>query len=171
MLQRIYIGLGSNLGNRKKNIEGAIRLLEEVLCRVRISDYYVSEPRDYLNQPDFLNMVLEGYTTLTPFSLLKKIKAIELTMGRKHTPYVLKGPREVDIDILLHGKMIIKKKNLTIPHPEITRRKFVLIPLLEINPNLKNPSTGRKYSEYLFELEEQGIYYFSLDRYNYASKK
>lgn len=131
----IYLGLGSNLGNRKDNIRKAVLYLKAHDIKIRkLSTIIETEPVGGPKQRKFFNAVLKGETKLLPEHLLKILKSIEKTMGRKKT--VTNGPRPIDIDILLYGKRCIKKRNLIIPHPRMFERDFVIRPLKEIAPHL-----------------------------------
>jgi len=136
---KIYLLLGSNLGDRIKNLETAIEHLKTALniSDVKVSSVYQSEPWGYTHQPWFLNCALQGHTRLSPIVLLKKIKDIEMTMGRK--PSEKWHERLIDIDILFYGKTIFKKPNLTIPHPHLHERKFTLVCLTELSPGFIHP--------------------------------
>ncbi|MDR5695039.1 MAG: 2-amino-4-hydroxy-6-hydroxymethyldihydropteridine diphosphokinase [Armatimonadota bacterium] len=138
----VYLSLGSNLGDRAKTLEQALDALERS-GRVRItkrSSLYETAPVGLANQPWFLNMAVEAETDLDPHSLLALIHEVEAGLGRKRE--VRWGPRTVDIDILLYGEEAISTETLTIPHPEMHRRAFVLVPLLEIAPGLHHPQYG-----------------------------
>ncbi|MCM8779147.1 MAG: 2-amino-4-hydroxy-6-hydroxymethyldihydropteridine diphosphokinase [Candidatus Omnitrophica bacterium] len=133
-----YIGIGSNLGNRKKNIEKAIVFLkaDKKIKLLKKSRIYETEP---LGPPQrkFLNGVLKIETKYSPFELLRRLKEIELLLGRKGSPRW--GPRTIDLDILFYGRLVLKTKKLTLPHPQVSERLFVLKPLCEISPYLKHP--------------------------------
>ncbi|MEW5815126.1 MAG: 2-amino-4-hydroxy-6-hydroxymethyldihydropteridine diphosphokinase [Spirochaetota bacterium] len=168
---KVFLGLGSNLGEREKNIVSAAEYLTEHITINKTATLYETLPRYNTNQPRFLNTVISGKTDLEPFSLLKFIQKIENALGRNREKAGFKGPRSIDIDILLYGKRVIKSETLILPHPGIKERKFVLVPLLEIEPLITDPETGKQYSDYLSTLEEQGIYYFSLKKYSNTFKK
>ena len=137
-----YLSLGSNIGNRKKNIEKALVQLEKnSIKKIKLSSFYETEPVGPV-QRNFYNIAGKFKTELTPFDLLKKIKEIESLLGRKKT--YRWGPRVIDIDILFYGKKIIKTENLIIPHKEICKRLFVLIPLNEIAPNFVHVTAHKK---------------------------
>ncbi len=156
-----FLSLGSNLGKREQNLGRAVEALESVLQKLRCSSIYETRPLYVLEQPSFLNMVVMGQCLLPPMELLQRALSIEIQMGRDRANYVPKGPRVIDIDILLFGGRIICEKELSIPHPHMKERQFVLIPLLELEPNLKDPENGRPFSESLHALDEQGVYIFS----------
>jgi 2-amino-4-hydroxy-6-hydroxymethyldihydropteridine diphosphokinase len=142
-----YIGLGSNLGDRKKQLTNAIQHIASH-CPVTIlnkSSIIETDPVDYLDQPRFLNQVIVVETSLAPHDLLLALKQTEANLGRiKSFP---KGPRTIDLDILLYDDIMLQTDDLTIPHPEIKNRKFILQNLIELDPDLKDPATGKKYRE------------------------
>jgi 2-amino-4-hydroxy-6-hydroxymethyldihydropteridine diphosphokinase len=135
----VYIALGTNVGEREANLLQALRLLPESGVHIRrVSSIYETEPVDYLDQEWFLNAVLEGQTELDALDLLSALRVIEARMGSKKA--FAKGPRKIDLDILLYGNETIDTPELQVPHPRMLERKFVLIPLAEIAPNLRHPS-------------------------------
>jgi 2-amino-4-hydroxy-6-hydroxymethyldihydropteridine diphosphokinase len=135
----VYIALGTNVGEREANLLQALRLLPESGVHIRrVSSIYETEPVDYLDQEWFLNAVLEGQTELDALDLLSALRVIEARMGSKKA--FAKGPRKIDLDILLYGNETIDTHELQVPHPRMLERKFVLIPLAEIAPNLRHPS-------------------------------
>lgn len=111
-----------------------------------------------LDQPDFLNLVVIGSTTLDPMELLQRTQAIEAEFGRDRSKERHKGPRTLDIDMLLYGTTIMESPSLTLPHPGITERAFVLVPLLELEPLLRHPVSGVPLSSFLESVGGQGIY-------------
>ena len=127
---KIFISLGTNLGNREENLQNAISELEQFIKITQKSSIYETEPVGYKDQDWFLNMVIEGETALSPQELLKKTQNIEKKLGRTKT--FKDGPRIIDLDILFYNSDQINEPNLTIPHPEIQNRSFVLTPLAEI---------------------------------------
>jgi 2-amino-4-hydroxy-6-hydroxymethyldihydropteridine diphosphokinase len=135
---RYYLSLGSNLGRRPANLAAARARLEAGgVSVVRASSVYRTEPVDVPDQPWFLNQVIEVRTSLAPHDLLALAKAIEKDM--KRAPSIPRGPRKIDIDILLAGPTVLRTRLLTIPHPRLARRNFVLIPLMEIAPRAVHP--------------------------------
>lgn len=140
MNRDVYLGLGANLGERAANLEQALALLSARGVRVvRRSSFYETAPQDVLDQPSFLNMVVEVETALEPMELLAAAQGVEQEMGRQRI--VDKGPRNIDIDVLLFGQRVIVSEKLTVPHPRMLERRFVLEPLLELSPALQHPLT------------------------------
>lgn len=136
---RIYLSLGSNVGDREANLRAAIAALPGHGVRVRrLSSIYETEPVDYREQAWFLNCVVEAETQLEPIALLRTVRSIEGSMGSKKE--FTKGPRLIDLDILLYGDETIGTSELQVPHPRMTQRRFVLEPLAEIAPRLRHPS-------------------------------
>jgi 2-amino-4-hydroxy-6-hydroxymethyldihydropteridine diphosphokinase len=145
-----YLSLGSNLGNREQNLQQAIRRAKASGRIVAVSSFYETEPVEFTDQPCFLNCVIALETTADPAQLMRELLRIENEMGRKRT--VKKGPRSIDIDILLFGDAVVNTPELTIPHPEMTRRRFVLEPLAEIAPELLHPVSQKTVTRLLAEL-------------------
>jgi 2-amino-4-hydroxy-6-hydroxymethyldihydropteridine diphosphokinase len=144
----VYLSLGSNVGNREHMLREALRLLEVPDTHVRrISSVYETEPQDVKNQPWFLNLVAEVQTDLFPMQLLARVHKIERQMGRKRS--VPKGPRNIDIDILLVGNFVIDSPELVVPHPRMAERRFVLEPLAELAPGLRHPVLRRTVKDLL----------------------
>ncbi len=137
----VYLSLGSNIEPRLDYLHDAISRLRDTLRDLRVSSIYETEPWGFTDQGRFLNLVLEGKTSLTPLDLLKQVKQIENDIGRKTT--FRYGPREIDIDILLYGDQILQTQLLVIPHPRLFERAFVLIPLYELSPELIIPGSGQ----------------------------
>ena len=144
----VYLSLGSNLGDRTANLKAAIAALPSANFQVqKVSSFYETEPVDYLDQPWFLNCVVEGETNSQPINLLRALRAIESQLGCKKA--FAKGPRLLDIDILLFGDLSLDAPELQIPHPRMLERKFVLAPLAEIAPQLRLPQWSGNVSEFL----------------------
>ncbi len=151
MKKVVYLGLGSNLGDRQRNLEEALdRLRQAGVALRRLSAVYETEPVGYRDQPWFLNCVAEAETELMPVQLLKRVRRIEGQMGRRRE--VPQGPRTIDIDILLFGNHVIDRPELTVPHPRMHQRRFVLAPLGELNSELRHPVTKKSVSEMLAAL-------------------
>lgn len=134
----IFIGLGANLGMPRKTFDASLVHLEATACRVRKkSSLYRSQPYGFKDQPDFLNSVIEIETSLSPLDLLEKLQDIEKILGKK----IIRenGPRLIDLDLLLYQDTILDKESLKLPHPGITERDFVLLPLVEIAPDFLHP--------------------------------
>jgi 2-amino-4-hydroxy-6-hydroxymethyldihydropteridine diphosphokinase len=133
----VYLALGSNLGDREKNLQEARERIAAFVDITRVSSIYETEPVGVKEQPWFLNQVLAGTTVFSPVDLLRRVKKIETEMGR--TEGIRFGPRPIDIDILFYDRLIELSPILTIPHPRLHERAFVLIPLAEIAPELIHP--------------------------------
>ncbi|MGH2648962.1 MAG: 2-amino-4-hydroxy-6-hydroxymethyldihydropteridine diphosphokinase [Ginsengibacter sp.] len=139
-MEKVIIGLGGNVGNVSENFNIAIEEIKETIGQVnKQSSRYKTEPWGNKNQDDFLNQVIYVETSLSPDEVLKKILAIEKTMGRNRNGDNRFTPRTIDIDILFYGKKIINNDDLIIPHPRLHLRNFVLTPLMEIAPGLVHP--------------------------------
>lgn len=141
----IYLGLGSNLGQREANLRQAAQRLRESVRLLRSSSIYETAPWGYTDQPDFLNCVLEAETDLPPLQLLAVAKNLEDAIGRE--PSVRYGPRSIDVDILLYSDRITDLPDLQIPHPRMAQRAFVLVPLAELAPELIHPTLKRSIAE------------------------
>ena len=153
-MRRVYLGLGSNLGDREANLRRALGELESPkLHLLRTSGIYETEPIGFLDQGWFLNLVAESETDLFPKQLLARLQRVERSMGRRRT--VKDGPRIIDIDILLYGSSVVKSPELEIPHPRFRERRFTLAPLAELAPTMKDPLTGRTMAELLNALKGQ----------------
>ena len=158
-----YLSLGSNLGNREDYLASALRLLEDSRLRVlRLSDIYETEPREVTDQPWFLNLVTEVETDLAPEELLERAARVEAGLGRRRLG--VKGPRTIDIDILLYGDLVLDTAELTIPHPRMARRRFVLEPLMELAPKLLHPVLGRTIRELAAGVGDQVVRQYSRKR-------
>ncbi|MBI4444016.1 MAG: 2-amino-4-hydroxy-6-hydroxymethyldihydropteridine diphosphokinase [Acidobacteria bacterium] len=141
-----YLSLGSNLGERREQLRRACAALENSGVRLRqISSLYETAPVDFVEQDWFLNCVLEIETTLEPLELLREMQRIEQKLRRRRERP--KGPRTIDIDLLLYGDSVLNLPELVVPHPQMTRRRFVLEPLLEIAPALVVPKTAKTVQE------------------------
>jgi 2-amino-4-hydroxy-6-hydroxymethyldihydropteridine diphosphokinase len=155
-LKLVYIGLGSNMGDRELLLRHALEKLEEPdIHLLRTSSLYETEPIGLQEQAWFLNLVAEFETTLFPRQLLHRAQRVERELGRKRS--VVNGPRTLDIDILLYGQTVMESDELTIPHPRYAERRFVLAPLAELDPKLRDPLTGRTVTEMLNALQGQAV--------------
>lgn len=149
----VYIGIGSNLGDRLSNCRQAIQAIgrEKGNKIVACSSFYLTEPVGIKDQNWFVNAVIAVETTLSPYQLIDFLRNVEKKMGRKRKKERW-GPRIIDLDILFYENLICQEKNLQVPHPEIAKRKFVLLPLKDIAPHLVHPILGKTVSELLDEL-------------------
>ncbi len=151
----VYLALGSNLGDRRGHLSAAIQQLREIMDVSAVSSVYETEPIGYLEQPRFLNMVCSGTTQLSAQELLKYAKGIEATLGRQTT--VRNGPRPIDIDIIFFDDLCLMEDNLTVPHPRMAERAFVLVPLAEIAPDLIDPVSGQTIEKLLATVSQNGV--------------
>lgn len=149
---RAYIGLGSNLGEREDNIRAALEAIADLpdTDLVRVSSLYDTEPVGEVEQPNFLNAAVVVDTELDARTLLWNLMLIEKRLGRVRTQRW--GPRTIDLDLLLYGDELIEDDDLRVPHPEIIRRSFVLVPLVELEPRLVHPGTGETLVAHLNRL-------------------
>ena len=145
MRKRVYLSLGSNVGDRGENLKAALTGLKALGTVVAESGFYETEPVEFTAQPWFLNCAVALDTEKMPKQLLRALLDIEHKMGRRRT--LPKGPRRIDIDILLFGTAIVKAEGLTIPHPALPERRFVLEPLAEIAPGVTHPVLKKTMKE------------------------
>jgi 2-amino-4-hydroxy-6-hydroxymethyldihydropteridine diphosphokinase len=158
MTGAIYLALGSNLGERDQNLACALDMLEaRGISIVKRSSIYETAPRDVLDQPWFLNVVVEVATDLHPAALLGVLQDVERKLGRDRTHAIRFGPRLIDIDILLYGNASIATAELQVPHPRLTERRFVLEPLVEIAAELRDPVSGKLFRDFLSEVADQPV--------------
>jgi 2-amino-4-hydroxy-6-hydroxymethyldihydropteridine diphosphokinase len=155
---RVFLSLGSNLGDRKLHLVQAVTCLQSLLEDVKVSSLYETAPLELVDQPRFLNIVVRGWTHLAPRTLLDRTLAIESRLGRDRQTGVPKGPRVIDIDLLLFAEQVIDEPFLQVPHPRMRSRRFVLQPLLELDPGLRHPATGQPLALSLEQLGDQGVY-------------
>jgi len=146
------IALGSNLGDRAATLQSAIQQLWQLGTVTAVSSFYETDPVGYLDQPQFLNAAALLETTLPPLELLESLLAIERAFGRHRSATVPKGPRTLDLDLLLYGDQVLDTPTLTLPHPAMHERRFVLAPLAEIAPHLRHPVLRRTMRELLLDL-------------------
>ena len=154
-IRTAYLSLGSNLGDRDRNLRDAIRALEGVGRVQAVSSFYETEPVDFADQAWFLNCAVAIESALSPERMMAELLCLERKLGRERTHS--KGPRTIDIDILLFGERIVDGPDLKIPHPAMHRRRFVLAPLAELAPGLRHPVTRRTISEMLDEAPVQSV--------------
>jgi 2-amino-4-hydroxy-6-hydroxymethyldihydropteridine diphosphokinase len=155
-MKTVYLSLGSNMGDREAMLQAALRALESPRLHVRrVSPIYETEPMDVPGQHWFLNLVAEAATDLFPLQLLHYTSRIEAQLGRRRL--APKGPRSIDIDILLYGNAIVTTTALELPHPRFRSRRFVLAPLADLAPDLRDPVTRRTVKQLLEELQGQTV--------------
>ncbi len=153
-MKTVFLCLGSNVGDRQQNIALAIEAMASRGIRVgRQSSLYATEPLDLPTQSWFLNCVVEAQTALMPRQLLHALQELELELGRRRL--VRRGPRVVDIDILLYGASVVRAPELEVPHPRMADRRFVLVPLREIAPALRHPTLKKTMAELLAETRDR----------------
>ncbi|MBI9108738.1 MAG: 2-amino-4-hydroxy-6-hydroxymethyldihydropteridine diphosphokinase [Spirochaetales bacterium] len=157
--QTVFLGLGANIKNPADNLSKAFEHLKnEVLEGACLSSLYITEPMDVKEQPEFINAVCRGQFRGSPQELLAAIHLIEDSLGRDRSREQRRGPRPIDIDILLFGSLVLNNPPLlVIPHERLRDRKFALVPLLEIAPDLIDPVNGAPYASYIAEIEDQLI--------------
>ena len=151
----IYLSLGSNLGDRLANLHNAISALPPKIRPLLQSSVYETTPWGYSNQPDFYNQVIKAKTHLEPSEVLAYLKSLELSLGRQET--FRNGPRLIDIDLLFFNSLTLSTPELTIPHPRITERAFVLVPLTEIAPGFTHPGNGKTIQQLISSIDTSSV--------------
>ena len=155
-MKTAFLSIGSNVGDREQQIAAAVQALaEHGISAKRKSSIYSTEPVDVETQGWFLNCVVEVETDLMPRQLLRALQQIENELGRKRL--VRRGPRVIDLDILLYSSSVVHAPELEIPHPRLTHRRFVLVPLAEIAPGLRHPVENKSIEELLAETEDRSV--------------
>jgi 2-amino-4-hydroxy-6-hydroxymethyldihydropteridine diphosphokinase len=154
-----YLGLGSNIGDRLQNLQAAINALEPEVHPVECSPVYETPPWGYLDQPNFLNQVVKAETELSPGELLRYLKEIEKDLGRQDS--FLNGPRKIDLDIIFFDDAVIESPPITIPHPRMDDRGFVLLPLADLAPEFKHPVLDLSVQDMLAQVAVGDIEWFS----------
>jgi len=158
MAHRVYLALGTNLGDRLTNLRAALGAFAlDVIVKAE-SPVYETEPWGYADQPAFLNMVVCAETDLSPIELLTHLKALEQTLGR--IPTFRNGPRLIDVDILFYDGLVLDTPSLVLPHPRLHERAFVLVPLADLAPGLVHPRLGRSVSQLVETVDRRGVRLF-----------
>lgn len=149
-MHKVFLALGANVGNKKKNLKEAIKFLSEKIENIKVAQIYETKPWGFKEQGNFLNTALKGDTSLSPLQLLKFVKDIERKIGRiKRFKW---GPREIDIDILFYDSLMFGNKILEIPHPRLHERDFVLKPMMDLDPNFIHPKLKKTIRKLYAEL-------------------
>jgi 2-amino-4-hydroxy-6-hydroxymethyldihydropteridine diphosphokinase len=154
-LHTVWLGLGSNLGDRGRHLARALNALQGLLTIDAVSPVYETEPVGYLEQPPFWNLVVRGSTEYEPEALLSAVKRLEQELGRVATFHL--GPRVIDIDILLFGEQVLGTGELQLPHPGMSQRAFVLRPLLDIDARVTDPVTGERLADLPAASQQVGL--------------
>ena len=151
----VYLGLGSNLGDRQRNLGAALRRLEPLVRVEAVSSLYETDPVGPQDQPGYLNAACRAVTGLSPQGLLRHIEEVERELGRRSGAHM--GPRILDIDLLLYGDAVISESGLRVPHPELAKRAFVLTPLAELAADLQHPELGKTIGALATEMDASGV--------------
>ncbi len=155
MKHKLYIALGSNLGDRQANLQAAIQALPPRVHVLRLSPIYVTTPWGYRDQPDFLNMVLQAETDLSPKQIMVYLKDLEALLGRQVT--FKNGPRVIDLDLLFYDDLVLENNGLTIPHAGMAERAFVLVPLADLAPDFIHPVHQQTVKSLLSGVDTHGV--------------
>ena len=158
-MSTVYLGLGTNLGDRSSNLRRAVDGLAGALTITAVSSVYETRPWGIENQPNFLNMCVAGETNLAPITLLRYLKELELQLGRE--PGKRWGPRLIDIDILFYDELILAGPTLSIPHRGLADRATVLVPLVQIAPELVHPILQKKVMDLFDEVDATGVWIYA----------
>jgi 2-amino-4-hydroxy-6-hydroxymethyldihydropteridine diphosphokinase len=159
MPHTVYLSLGTNLGDRAANLRAAREGLSPAVRIAAASAIYETAPWGYTDQPAFLNQVVQADTELSPRELLTYLKNLEQRLGRE--PTFQYGPRLIDIDILVYDRLVTASTRITIPHPHLAERAFVLVPLAELSPDLEIPGLGKSVRDLAIEIDGSGVKPFS----------
>lgn len=154
----VFLALGSNLGDRLANLHTAVDALAPEVHVLAKSRVYETPPWGYADQPAFLNMAVQAETDLTPEALLRRLKQIEVEVGRQ--PSFRYGPRQIDLDILFYDDLVLESDVLTVPHPRLHERAFVLVPLLDLAPEWMHPVLGKSVASLLTGQDQSGIHLY-----------
>ena len=160
MKHTVFLALGSNLGDRAANLGEALRRLLPAVNVLAASPVYETPPWGYTDQPAFLNQVAKAETELSPSDLLAHLKQVETLIGRQAT--FKYGPRTIDLDILFYDQAIVETPTLRVPHPHLAERAFVLLPLVDLEPDLMHPALGKTVRQLLDGVDTSGIKPYSL---------
>ena len=155
MLNEAYLGLGSNLGESAENLRAALDMMRQFARGIRTSSLYRTAPQGFRNQPAFYNAACRLWTPLGPYELMARLLAVEAAIGRQRT--FRNAPRVLDIDILFYNRLVVDTPPLTLPHPRISERLFVLKPLADIAPQLAHPISGASVRDMLARLGPQSV--------------
>ena len=151
----VYLGLGSNLGDRRRNLAVALRRLEPLVRVEAVSSLYETDPVGPQDQPSFYNAVCRALTGLPPLGLLRHLQEVERELGRRLGPRW--GPRPIDIDLLLYDEAVVDEADLRVPHPELAKRAFVLVPLAELAADVRHPELERTISSLAAAADRSGV--------------